>query len=185
MAHRIAVRVVTFAYVCRSAGTAEAHTLQAWREPALMCITSRLCYHKQGLQTVQKSIYLGDTFEPTCMAHPPTYVNKILIGGADGSLQLRNINSDTLLYTFSLQSRICCIEPSPALDVVGLGLADGSAVLLNVKFDEQVMKFDNAAGAGIGAPTCGPAAANSSYSQALPCTCLTFRYGLVLFEPWI
>jgi WD40 repeat protein len=126
---------------------------------------------------VQKSIYLGDDFEPTCMAHPPTYLNKVLIGGADGTMQLRNINSDTLLYTFNLHSRVCCIEPSPALDVVGVGLADGSAVILNVKFDEQVMKFANAAGAGIGAST---TEGESSYSRASPCKCLAFRCALLL-----
>ena len=108
------------------------------------------------------------------MAHPPTYLNKVLIGGADGSMQLRNIKSDALLYTFSLQSRVCCIEASPALDVVGVGLADGSAVLLNVKFDEQVLKFENAAGAGIGGPASTASGAPSS-SQATPCTCLAFR----------
>lgn len=128
------------------------------------------CCHDSGL-LVQKSIYLGDNLEPTCMAHPPTYLNKVLIGFADGTVQLRNINSDTLLYTFSMESRICCIEPSPALDVVGLGLADGSAVLLNVKFDEVVMKLGNAAGAGMNA-NAGP----QSESQASPCTCLAFRY---------
>jgi hypothetical protein len=55
---------------------------------------------------VQKSIYLGDDFEPTCMAHPPTYLNKVLIGDADGTMQLRNINSDALLYKFNLHSNM-------------------------------------------------------------------------------
>lgn len=108
------------------------------------------------------------------MAHPATYVNKVLVGAADGSMQLRNINSGALLYTFKMSARICCIEPSPALDVVGVGLADGAAVLHNVKFDEEAMRFENAAGAGTGLQT--PAERRRPQpGVAGQCTCLAFR----------
>lgn len=108
------------------------------------------------------------------MAHPATYVNKVLVGAADGSMQLRNINSGALLYTFEMSARICCIEPSPALDVVGVGLADGAAVLHNVKFDEEVMRFENAAGAGTALHT--PAERRRQQPGISgPCTCLAFR----------
>lgn len=108
------------------------------------------------------------------MAHPPTYVNKVLVGAADGSMQLRNISSGALLYTFNMASRICCIEGSPALDVVGVGLADGAAVLHNVKFDEEVMRFQNAAGAGTGQPAATQRSSNQPAASG-PCTCLAFR----------
>eukprot|EP00892_Ulva_mutabilis_P007621 jgi/Ulvmu1/5230/UM022_0023.1 len=123
-----------------------------------------------------KELYLGDGFEPTCMAHPPTYVNKVLVGAADGSMQLRNINSGELLYTFKMAARICCIEGSPALDVVGVGLADGSAILHNVKYDEEVMRFENAAGAGT-AQGNGSRAGRTHSAARGPCTCLAFRTG--------
>jgi hypothetical protein len=116
-----------------------------------------------------------------CMAHPPTFLNKVIIGGADGSIQLRNFNSDTLLYTFKLNSRICCLEGSPALDVVGIGLADGSAVLLNLKYDEEVMRFHNAAGAGtISSSASVGNSANGSARAVAPCTCLSFRCALTI-----
>ena len=50
--------------------------------------------------TPQGRIQLEPGFQPTCMAHPDTYVNKVLLGGADGRLQLWNFVTQTLLYTF-------------------------------------------------------------------------------------
>jgi len=63
---------------------------------------------------------------PTCMAHPDTYLNKMIIGFDDGSMQLWNFSSENLVHEFvSFNSAVRCIAPSPALDVVGIGLADG------------------------------------------------------------
>lgn len=42
-----------------------------------------------------------------------------------------------------------CIASSPALDVVAVGLADGRCVLRNLRYDEHLMTFSNAAGAGV------------------------------------
>jgi U3 small nucleolar RNA-associated protein 21 len=41
-----------------------------------------------------------DLQEPTCCVHPDTYVNKVLLGGADGSLQLWNFATQERIYTF-------------------------------------------------------------------------------------
>ena len=75
----------------------------------------------------QVTMELGRDFQPTCMAHPDTYLNKVVVGSADGRLQLWNFSTGTRLFEFSSfgGSAIKCITPSPALDVVGLGLADG------------------------------------------------------------
>lgn len=73
-----------------------------------------------------REIQFEQTFVPTCMTHPDTYVNKILVGSEDGRMQLWNFNTTTCLYEFSsVGSAIRCIVSSPALDVVGLGLTDG------------------------------------------------------------
>ena len=75
---------------------------------------------------MQNEILLGDDFEPTCMAHPDTYLNKVVVGSFSGQLQLLNFASGKKLFTFDIaECSICCITPSPALDVVGLGLSDG------------------------------------------------------------
>jgi U3 small nucleolar RNA-associated protein 21 len=65
-------------------------------------------------------------FTPTCLAHPDTYLNKVVVGSAEGRLQLWNFATASLLFEFpGWGSAVCCIAPSPALDVVGVGLADG------------------------------------------------------------
>lgn len=71
-------------------------------------------------------IVLPDDFSPTCMVHPATYLNKILIGGDDGRMQLWNISSNKMIYEFSsLGAGVRCLESSPALDIVAVGLSDG------------------------------------------------------------
>ena len=78
---------------------------------------------------LQMLIDLGKDFQPTCMAHPDTYVNKIVIGSKLGKMELWNFVSGKKLFTFDFGSEICCIKASPALDVVGVGLSDGWAKL--------------------------------------------------------
>jgi U3 small nucleolar RNA-associated protein 21 len=60
------------------------------------------------------------------MAHPDTYLNKVVLGSAEGRLQLWNFATARQLYEFEgCGSGVACLAPSPALDVVGMGLADG------------------------------------------------------------
>ncbi|KAL0035116.1 hypothetical protein WJX79_001452 [Trebouxia sp. C0005] len=94
------------------------------------------------------TIDLPEGFTPTCMAHPDTYLNKVVVGSQEGKLQLWNFLSGKMLYDFSGlgEGAVKCIISSPALDVVGVGLSGGQAVLLNLKFNEIVASFANAAG---------------------------------------
>lgn len=64
---------------------------------------------------------------PTCLAHPDTYLNKVVIGGADGRMLLYNFTTGRLLYEYEglRGSAVRCIASSPALDIVGVGLSDG------------------------------------------------------------
>ena len=41
-----------------------------------------------------------DNFEITCLMHPITYLNKILLASRQGSMQLWNIKSSHLIYSF-------------------------------------------------------------------------------------
>lgn len=82
------------------------------------------------------------TFEVSAVMHPSTYLNKILFGSTQGSLQLWNIKSNKLLFTFAgWASAVTALQQSPALDVVGVGLANGQVLVHNIKFDETLMKF--------------------------------------------
>ncbi|ALC46221.1 CG9799 [Drosophila busckii] len=83
-----------------------------------------------------------EEFLITAIAHPPTYVNKIVLGSQQGQLKVLNIKKNSILCTLSRHtSRITCIEPAPALDVVAVGYGDGSIIVLNLKFDEVVVAF--------------------------------------------
>jgi U3 small nucleolar RNA-associated protein 21 len=82
-------------------------------------------------------------------------------------------------FYFARGSPVRCLAASPALDVVGVGLADGRAILHNLRYDEQVMVLHNAAAAGTGAGRFlqGTAAANAAAASSAAVTCLSFRTG--------
>lgn len=133
-------------------------------------------------------IEFDDGFAPSALCHPDTYLNKVLVGGEDGRLQLWNFVTGARLHTFKgWGSAVRCLVSSPALDVVGMGLADGRAVLHNVRYDETVVAFDNAAGAGTADERFGPGSSGalgiSGSSSAggagagRACTCISFRTG--------
>ncbi|NWU96924.1 WDR36 protein, partial [Upupa epops] len=82
------------------------------------------------------------TFAVSAILHPSTYLNKILLGSKQGSLQLWNIRSNKLLYTFpGWHSTVTTLEQAPAVDVVAVGLVSGHVIVHNIKFDETLMKF--------------------------------------------
>lgn len=84
----------------------------------------------------------NNVFKITTICHPPTYINKIVLGSEQGVLQLWNIKKSTLVHTFQLfNGKILVLESAPAIDVIAIGLADGEIYLLNIKYDEIVMQF--------------------------------------------
>lgn len=84
----------------------------------------------------------NDAFKITAICHPPTYLNKILLGSEQGHLELWNIKRSKLVHKFELfDSKVLVLEPAPAIDVVAISLADGDVILLNLKYAEIVMQF--------------------------------------------
>ena len=83
-----------------------------------------------------------DSFQITCMLHPVSYLNKILLASKQGTMQLWNMKTSKMVYTYkSFNSGVTCLRQAPAIDVCGVGLEDGRIVLHNLKFDETVMSF--------------------------------------------
>ncbi|XP_039750603.1 WD repeat-containing protein 36 [Pararge aegeria] len=81
-------------------------------------------------------------FQITTMCHPPTYLNKILLGSKQGQLQLWNIRTSKLVFTFDgWKSRVNVTEPAPAVDVVAIALANGKIILHNIRYNQVVMEF--------------------------------------------
>ncbi|CAL1567317.1 unnamed protein product [Knipowitschia caucasica] len=81
-------------------------------------------------------------FDPSAMMHPSTYLNKVLIGSRQGPLQLWNIKTSQMLFSFpGWSSGVCVLEQSPAVDVVGVGTATGRIIIHNLRLDETLMSF--------------------------------------------
>uniref|UniRef100_A0A8C0KM45 WD repeat domain 36 n=1 Tax=Canis lupus dingo TaxID=286419 RepID=A0A8C0KM45_CANLU len=81
-------------------------------------------------------------FKISAILHPSTYLNKILLGSEQGTLQLWNIKSNKLLYTFQgWKFGVTALQQAPAVDVVAVGLTSGQVIIHNIKFDETLMKF--------------------------------------------
>jgi len=103
--------------------------------------------------------FQNESFKITAIMHPHTYVNKILLGSEQGTLQLWNVRHGKLIYTFSaLSSKITVIEQSPAVDVVACGMSNGQIALINLKVDKIIMEFTQEWGivTGIAFRTDGP-----------------------------
>lgn len=67
------------------------------------------------------NISLGENFTPTCLMHPDTYLNKVIVGSEEGPLQLWNISTKKKLYDFKgWESSVRCCVSSPALDMVAI-----------------------------------------------------------------
>jgi U3 small nucleolar RNA-associated protein 21 len=76
------------------------------------------------------------------MLHPVSYLNKILFASKQGNMQLWNLKTSQLVYTYkSFNSGITILKQAPAIDVCGIGFEDGRILLHNLKFDETVMSF--------------------------------------------
>ena len=92
--------------------------------------------------------------------HPSTYVNKILIGYTNAKLELWNIKTKKLIYTFlshiealkyyskyeSVAHSIDCMKQSPAESIVALGFASGDILLINLKLDRVLFSFKQSSG---------------------------------------
>ncbi|XP_068423061.1 WD repeat-containing protein 36 [Clinocottus analis] len=92
-------------------------------------------------------VYLQLQFDPTsfdvsAMMHPSTYLNKVLLGSSQGALQLWNIKTSKLLFTFpGWSAGVTVLQQSPAVDVVGVGTATGRIIIHNIRLDETLMSF--------------------------------------------
>ena len=100
-----------------------------------------LCIWNWDSEELIRTINLGHSFEPSCLSHPPTYLNKVVIGSASGQLQLWNIRTGALIMSFAgYSSAVRFLEPSPSVDVMAIGLQDGTIDLRNLRYD-QVPRF--------------------------------------------
>ena len=95
------------------------------------------------------SVALPPGFAPSCVCHPDAYVNKALVGSADGRLALLNFVTGRLVHVFAgFGAPVRSLAASPALDVVAAGLGDGRVVVHNIRVDATVATFTHDAARG-------------------------------------
>lgn len=117
------------------------------RGQVLLCVASRTSL------TFQSRIDLDEfpSFCPRVAVHPPTYVNKIVIGGSctksgKDAMLLVNVRSGQMIHRFKCldavapksrktKSEISCLEASPALDTIAVGNSKGLVHLVNTRMD--------------------------------------------------
>ena len=117
------------------------------RGQVVLCVASRtsLVFHKRI------DLDMFPTFCPRVAVHPPTFVNKIVIGGSCSksgkeAMILLNIRTAQLIHRFNCldplsrqstkaRSEITCFEASPALDTIAVGTSRGMVHLVNARMD--------------------------------------------------
>lgn len=117
--------------------------------------------------TCAEPIALAAGDRVTALMHPDTYLNKVLVAYASGAMELWNLRTRARIHRFTAfaaaaasssassasslgllapalgcaSAAITCVVQSPAVDVVGVGFADGRALLHNLKFDQVCASF--------------------------------------------
>ena len=131
----------------------EVHTMMPFG-PHLISVDAKSVLKVWDIKTEKLEVefeFNNDNFEITCVAHPATYLNKILLGSRQGRLQLWNLKTREKLYKFKgWGSAVLCIEQAPAIDVVAIGLESGDILVHNLKYDETIVKFSQDWGAVTG-----------------------------------
>ncbi|KAI0273583.1 Utp21-domain-containing protein [Gloeopeniophorella convolvens] len=103
-------------------------------------------------EALQSQVQFEPGFTAVHILHPATYLNKVLVGGNDGSLQLWNIRTQTCIHRIPFESlsdstsdqvatSVTALAQSPAVDVVGVGFASGEVAIYDIRADEKLMRI--------------------------------------------
>jgi U3 small nucleolar RNA-associated protein 21 len=77
------------------------------------------------------------------ICHLPTYLNKVLAGREDGSVEIWNVSTGKLVFTIlppsSDSGRVTALCPTPAMSLLAIAYEDGSLRVVDIRFDRTVM----------------------------------------------
>ena len=80
----------------------------------------------------------------------PTFLNKILVGKGDGSVDIWNVSTGKLVYTMlspDLSSgAVTAIQPTPVISLVAIARTDGSITIHNIQTDRAILKLNARSG---------------------------------------
>jgi len=100
-------------------------------------------------------------FLPMTAMHPATYLNKIILAGADQeghpAMCLLNIRSSMVVHYFrclpqAAKGRVLIVEQSPAVDTVAVGTDQGMVHLVNLRHDKLLFSLRHRSRVGTGRP---------------------------------
>ena len=119
-----------------------------WKEPSSLGKSDNSDYFEEEWPppfsekiTIARSFWLNDNKE----MNKEWLITVLLHGSRQGSLKLYNLKTEKQIYRFKGWdggSAVTCLTPCPSvLDAVAVGLASGTIVVHNLKFDEEFVRF--------------------------------------------
>ena len=126
--------------VVAAADAGETTELSCWARPAGAT--------RSALPVDAARFELGAGFEMSAACHPPTYVNKIVVGSGAGALELWNLRSGKRVHRYAYAGAgggVAAIAASGALDVVAVARTSGVAELVDAKRDVLLFSLDHGA----------------------------------------
>ncbi|KAJ9115038.1 hypothetical protein QFC22_005366 [Naganishia vaughanmartiniae] len=111
---------------------------------------------------LESEIKFHGSFNATTMLHPATYMNKVIVGSVEGALQIWNVRTMSLIHTFpppkNTSAAVTTVAQSPAIDVIGVGHADGRVRVVDIKIGEEIfdVKMEEGGIAGLSFRMDGP-----------------------------
>lgn len=76
----------------------------------------------------------------------PTYLNKIFVGRASGSVEIWNVSTGKLIHTLlplnSEEDAVTALEPAPALSMLAIAYRSGPVHIRNVRTDREILKLN-------------------------------------------
>lgn len=81
------------------------------------------------------------------LIHMPTYLNKIVVGKGDGSLEIWNLSTGKLIYTIappsSTSGPVTALQPTPALSLLAVAREDGSISIHDIRSDTVIIQLNS------------------------------------------
>lgn len=88
-----------------------------------------------------------------CIASLPTFLNKVVVGRQDGSVEIWNVSSAKMVYTIMPPSAtygaVTALEPTPALGLVAIAYEQGPVLIHDVKADQTVIALNASSGLAV------------------------------------
>ena len=79
------------------------------------------------------------------MCNVPTLLNKVFFGKRDGSVEMWNVSTGKLIYTFQTpdlsSGPVTALQPTPALSVLAIARSDGSLSIHDIRADKGILQL--------------------------------------------